>query len=134
LDFGRTHSTVRARREEAGASAEVLRADPHRVALEVQQAYLLALQARRLLAVNTQILEQRQLVARQAETLRQNGFASRVDVDLAEFNVSQAQLAVARAQNDTEVAYAALGTAIGRPVPSTVLLQDVVPGPPTGSP
>jgi outer membrane protein len=130
LDFGRVHNTVRARREEAGASAEVLRADQNRVTLEVQQAYLQALQARRLLAVNTQILEQRQLVARQAQTLQQNGLTSRVDVDLAEVNVSQAQLAVVRARNDIETAFAALGTALGRPVPSTADLEDVVPAAP----
>jgi outer membrane protein len=132
LDFGRTRSTVRARREEAAVSAETLHADQNRVALDAQQAYLQTLQSRRLLEVNRQILEQRQLVARQAETLRQNGLASRVDVDLAELNVSQAQLAVVRAQNDLETAFAALSTAIGRPVPSTTLLEDLVPAsPPT---
>jgi outer membrane protein len=134
LDFGRVHNLVRARRAEAAASEETLQADTNRVVLDVQQAYLQALQAQRLFQVNQQILEQRQLVARQAETLRQNGLASRVDVDLAEFNVSQAQLAVARARNDTEVAFAALGTAIGRPVPSTAILQDVVPGAPASAP
>jgi outer membrane protein len=130
LDFGRTHNLVQARRAETSASEEALRADTDRVALDVQQAFLQVLQAQRLLQVNQQIVAQRQLVARQAETLRQNGLTSRVDVDLAEFNVSQAQLAVARAQDDIEVAFAALGSAIGRPVPSTTTLQDVVPAPP----
>lgn len=130
LDFGRTHNLVQARRAEASASEETLHADTNRVALEVQQAFLQALQAQRLLQVNQQILKQRQLVATQAETLRQNGLASRVDVDLAAFNVSQAQLAVARSRNDTEVAFAALGSAIGRPALSTTPLQDVVPGAP----
>jgi outer membrane protein len=124
LDFGRTHNLVEARRAETTASEETLRADRNRVALDVQQAYLQALQALRLRDVDQQILEQRQLVARQAATLQQNGLASRVDVDLAEFNVSQAQLAVTRAQNGIETAFAALGTAIGRPVPSTTALAD----------
>src|SRR5262249_44003786 len=138
LDFGRTRSTVHARREEAAVSAETLHADQNRVTLDAQQAYLQTLQSRRLLEVNRQILEQRQLVARQAETLRQNGLASRVDVDLAELNVSQAQLAVVRAQNDVETAFAALSSAIGRQIPSTTALEDVVPAspptPPTPTP
>jgi outer membrane protein len=134
LDFGRSHNTVQARRAEATASQETLHADQDRVELEVQQAYLQVLQAQRLRDVNRQILEQRRLVARQAETLQQNGLASRVDVDLAEFNASQAELAVTRAQNDLEVAFAALGTALGRPVPPTTVLQDVVPQATVGAP
>lgn len=130
LDFGRTHNLVRARRAEVAASEEALRADRNRVALEVQQAYFQALQARRLVAVSQQILEERRLVARQAETLRQNGLASRVDADLAELNVSQAQLAVVRSRNDVETAFAALGTALGRPVPSATPLEDPVPAAP----
>jgi outer membrane protein len=134
LDFGRTHNTVRARREETNVTAEALSADRNRVALEVQQAYLQALQARRLVTVNEQILAQRRLVARQAETLRQNGLASRVDVDLAELNASQAELAVVRARNDVETGFAALGTALGRPVPATTVLEDPVPATPSAAP
>jgi outer membrane protein len=129
LDFGRALNTVRARRQEATASAEALRADENRTALDVQQAYFQALQARRLLGVNQQILEQRRLVARQAEIFRQNGLATRVDVDLAELAVSQAQLAVVRSQNDIETAYAALGAAVGRPVPPDTPLEDIAPAP-----
>lgn len=127
LDFGRTQNLVRARHAEVTGSREVLQADQNRVALEVQQAYLAALQARRLVAVNRQILEQRQTVARQATTLMQNGLASRVEVDLADVSVAQAQLAVVRAQNEVETAFAALSTAIGRPLTSTTPLEDVVP-------
>jgi outer membrane protein len=126
LDFGRTHNTVRARRAEVSAGQEALLADQNRVALEVQQAFFQALQARRLVAVNRQILEQRQLVVRQADVLRQNGLATRLDVDLAQLNVSQAQLAIVRAQNEVETAHAALGSAVGRPVPSSTPLQDVI--------
>lgn len=126
LDFGRTHNTVRARQEETVASAEAQRADHSRVVLEVQQAFLQALEARRLSAVNRQLVEQRQLVARQAETLRQNGLGTRVDVDLAEVNVAQAQLALVRANNDIEVAYAALSTAIGHTLTPATPLQDVL--------
>src|SRR5205085_2935722 len=68
LDFGRTHNTVRARRAQARASGEALSADRNRVVLEVQQAFFQVLAARRLVRVDREILEQRQLVARQADT------------------------------------------------------------------
>ena len=127
LDSGRTHNTVRARRAQAKAIEQIMQADQNRVALDVQQAYLQALQAQRLLDVNQQILEQRRLVAKQAATLMENGFRTRVDVDLAELSVSQGQLAVVRSQNDIETAYAALSTAMGRVVPVSTRLQDVAP-------
>lgn len=128
LDFGRTRSNVRARQAEVAVSEQALRADRQQVVLEVQQAYLQALQAQRLVQVNEQIREQRRLVARQAETLRANGLASRVDVELAEVQVSQAELAVVNARNDVETGFAALSAAMGRPAPSTVPLGDIAGG------
>jgi outer membrane protein len=127
LDFGRTHNTVRARREEVKASEEQLQSDRNRVTLEVRQAYLQALQARALVEVNQRLLEQRRLVARQAETLRANGLASRVDVDLAELNVSQSELALVRARNDVEIAFASLSAAVGRIIPSATSLSEPAP-------
>lgn len=127
IDFGRARQTVAARRSEADGQREALRADENRVVLEVQQAYYQALQAQRLLAVNRQILEQRQQVARQAEILRENGLATRLDVDLAELNVSQALLALTRAESDVEPAFASLAAAIGRPVPTDTVLEDIAP-------
>jgi outer membrane protein TolC len=128
LDFGRTRSNVRARQAEVTASEQALQADRQQVVLEVQQAYLQALQAQRLVQVNEQIREQRRLVARQAETLRANGLASRVDVELAEVQVSQAELAVVSARNEVENGFAALSAAMGRTVPSTIRLGDVAAG------
>lgn len=127
LDFGRTHNTVRARREEVKASEEQLQSDRNRVTLEVRQTYLQALQARALVEVNQRLLEQRRLVARQAETLRANGLASRVDVDLAELNVSQSELALVRARNDVETAFASLSAAVGRIIPSATPLSEPAP-------
>ncbi len=126
LDFGRTRSNVRSRRANVQASEEVLQADRNRVVLEVQRAYLQALQARRLVGVNRQILEQRRLVARQTRTLMENGMASRVDVDLVELNVSQGELALVRAENELAEAYASLSAAMGTPVGSGTTLQEVV--------
>lgn len=126
LDFGRTRSTVLSRRADETASREALQADQNRVVLEVQQAYLQALQSRRLVAVNKQILEQRRLVVRQSATFQENGLASRVDVDLAQLNVSQAELAVVNAENELQEAYAALAAAMGAPVDPAVALEDVL--------
>jgi len=129
LDFGRTHNTVRARREEVKATEEQLQADRNRVVLEVRQAYFQALQARGLVDVNQRLLEQRRLVARQAETLRDNGLATRVEVDLAELNVSQSELALVRARNDVETSFASLSAAVGRVIPSgTPLAEPVAAG------
>jgi outer membrane protein len=127
LDFGRAQNTVRARQAEVQSMRAGERVDEDRVVLDVQQAYFQALQAQRLLAVNRQILEERRLVARQAETFRENGFATRLDVDLAELNVSQAQLAVVRSQNDIDTAFATLSAATGREIPAPTPLEDIAP-------
>jgi outer membrane protein len=134
LDFGRSHNTIRARRAEVTAGQEALNADRNRVALEVQQAFFQVLQSRRMLAVTQQLLEQRRLVARQAATLMENGLATRVDVDLAELNVSQARLAAVRSQADIETAFAALSAAMGRTIPSGTPLVEVIADAPAPEP
>lgn len=128
LDFGRARAAIRTRQAEALASNQVLQADRNRVVLEVRQAYFQALQAQRLLKVNEQILEQRRLVARQARTLMENGLASRVDVDLAEVQVSQAELALVSARAEIQTAFAALASALGQPVSTSTGLEELPSG------
>lgn len=124
LDFGRTHNLVRARRAEVTVSQEVLEADRNRVALEVKQAYFQSLQATRMLEVNLQLLEQRKQVARQADALVRAGLASRVDLELAEVQVAQAELLVVRSRNEIELTHAALSQAVGKPLDSGAGLAD----------
>ncbi len=128
LDFGRTHNQVRARRADVTAGAEGLAMEQARVVLEVRTTYLAVLQAQQLRSVNRDLLEQRRLVARQAETFRANGLGTRLDVDLAELNVSQAELALVRAGGDVGSAYAALSAAVGRDVAVETALEDPPPG------
>lgn len=128
LDFGRTHNLVRARRAEAESAALLLEADRLRVELEVRQAFLQVVQARRLEIVSRQVLESRELLVRQAETFRQQGLGTRLDVDLANLAAAQARLAIVRAGADAEVAVAALGAALGRDLSPTAALADPVLG------
>lgn len=132
LDFGRARAAIRSRSSELKATQQAARADRQRVVLEVRQAYLQALQARKLAEVNRGLVSQRRQVVVQVKTFLENGLVSRVDLDLAEVSLRQAEQSVVQAEAQAATAMAALAAAIGRPVPTTTPL--VEPGPVNSDP
>ena len=112
-DFGRTGSlveTAKLRQEARTQNVTDVRAH---VLIEVQQAYYQALAAQALQRVARATLDLRNLTLRQVTALADSALRSKLDVSFAEVNVSQAQLDLIHAENDSRANHARLSAAMG---------------------
>jgi len=114
-DFGKTPSTVRIQRLNEDASRSDQRNTVSQVVFGVKQAYYSLLQAEKNkdVAIETVKLTQDQLD--QAKGFFDAGVKSKYDVTSAEVNLSNAKLALIRAENAFSVARVTLKNAIGAP-------------------
>lgn len=112
-DFGRTSSLVKSAELRAGAQGENAALARARVKLQVRQAYFKALLAQAVLRVARQTVEARQLTLKQVSALAKASLKSTLDVSFAEVNLSEAELALFRAENDIKAAFADLSAAMG---------------------
>jgi outer membrane protein len=92
--------------------------------LEVDRSYNLALRAQAVLKEAEETVSARQLVVDQAEALQKSGLKSGLDVSIADYNVAEAKLLVARSRNEVRAAYAELSAAIGSDEELTFDLAD----------
>jgi outer membrane protein len=123
-DFGRTHSL--AATASLTALAQEQRVDDVRAAvlLEVSQAYYQALSAEALLSVARTDLDARQLLARQVRALASSDLKSTLDVSFVDVAVSEAELALSRAESAGAAARARLAAALGDSAPASYVLAD----------
>jgi outer membrane protein len=123
-DFGRTQS-LSANATLTAASQEQ-RVDEVRTAvlLEVSQAYYETLSADAVLSVARTDLDAKQLLARQVAALAKSDLKSTLDVSFADVAVSEAQLALSRAESAGAAARARLAAAIGDPASTSYALTD----------
>jgi TolC family type I secretion outer membrane protein len=114
-DFGKTPSTVRIQRLNEDASRSNQRNTMSQVVFGVKQSYYSLLQAEKNkdVAIETVKLTQDQLD--QAKGFFDAGVKSKYDVTSAEVNLSNAKLALIRAENTVRVARVTLKNAIGAP-------------------
>jgi outer membrane protein len=112
-DFGRTLSLVDSARLRAAASDKNVAATRAGIHLNVDQAYYQALGAKSVLRVAQAVVENRRLTLRQVQALAQSSLKSTLDVSFAEVAVSDAELALVRAENDVQAATAHLSSAMG---------------------
>ncbi len=124
LDFGRTENLVASARLHAKAVGETAEATKAQVLFRVDRAYYLALRAQAVLKVAEQTVSARQLVVEQADAMQKSGLKSGLDVSIADYNLSEAKLLLARSRNDVRAAYAELSAAIGRSEELTFDLAD----------
>lgn len=131
LDFGRTNSLIESSRLRAKAVEQTAEATRAQILLQVDRAYYVALRAQALLKVAEQTVNARQLVADQADALRQSGLKSGLDVSIANYNVAEAKLLLAKSRNEVEAAFADLSTALGnREEQSFDLADEALPAAP----
>ena len=112
-DFGRTGSLVESARLRSQSRTQNVTNVRAQVLIEVQQAYYQALAAEAVQRVARATLELRQLTLRQVSALAESALRSKVDVSFAAVTVSQAQLDVIRAENDSRASHARLSAAMG---------------------
>ena len=113
LDFGRTKHETNARMGELAYLQHELSGVEAKVIRDVRKAYFMLLKAAQLVEVAEQNLESRKLNLRQAEAFFRAGLRSKVDVHLAQAEVSRAQLRLTQAHNEQAVSLAGLNHAMG---------------------
>jgi outer membrane protein len=131
-DFGRTRALVRSTSLTADARGQDVDTERALVLLDVDGAYFGVLRAQAVERVSQETVDARQLVLDQVTALAQSNLRSGLDVSFASVNLSSARLQLARAQNDTQRAFATLATALGETATVVYVLEDqpVPPAPP----
>lgn len=131
-DFGHTHELVKSSDLHAQAQQEAVVTSQTDVLLEVDRAYFAVLKAQAVLQVAQETVRDRQVVADQISTMAQNQLKSDLDVSFANVDLSQARLLLIQAQNDLQVSFAGLSTALGYADQQSFMLIDtpLPPAPP----
>jgi outer membrane protein len=112
-DFGRTGSLTATAKLRAEAQSRAANYTKAQVVLEVELAYYQTLGAQAVRRAAQAALDNRRLTLRQVRALAQSSMKSTLDVSFAEVLVSEAELALYRAQNDVEAGQARLAAALG---------------------
>jgi outer membrane protein len=112
-DFGRTSNLTETAKLRAAAQEQIVGNTRAAILVEVDQAYYEALAADTVLKVAQAVLDNRRLTLRQVRALAQSSLKSTLDVSFAEVVVSEAELAVFRAENDVQASRARLTAALG---------------------
>jgi outer membrane protein len=129
-DFGRTSNLIEAAALRASSQQEAVRDMQASVLMQVDRAYYQTLAADTVLQVARAVVENRRLTLRQVEALAHSSLKSTLDVSFAEVAVSDAELALFRAENDATAARAHLAAAMGETAPSHYELADEQAVPP----
>lgn len=124
-DFGRTSALVGRARDDAQAQQDLETLTRAQVRLNVREAYYRVLGAEAVLRAAQAAQVNRQLVARQLGALAQSQLRSTLDVQFANVLVSEAELAVVRAQSTVAQERAHLATVMGFGQPVTAKLSDI---------
>ncbi len=112
-DFGRTANLAESAKLRASAQEQIVGNTRAAILIEVDQAYYQALAADTVLQVAQAVVENRRLTLRQVRALAQSSLKSTLDVSFAEVAVSEAELALFRAENDVQASRARLAAALG---------------------
>jgi outer membrane protein len=125
FDFGRNGGLVSSARLRAKSVEETAKAARAQVIFQVDRAYFATLRAQALLKVAEQTVSTRRLVVEQAEALQKGGLKSGLDVSVANYNLAESELLLARSQNDLRAAFAELSAALGDGEERSFELADV---------
>ncbi len=112
-DFGRTADLSRGARLRAAATEQAASETRAEVVLEVNRTYAEALAAEAVLRVARETVEYRRTALRQVEALAQSSLRSTLDVSFLQVNVSDAELLLYRAENESRAARSRLSAAMG---------------------
>ncbi len=113
FDFGRTDHAAAAARFLKEAAEKDLEAARASVTLEVQKAYLQALQNQSLIRLDERIIDERQLQYKKADALFQSGLRSKLDARLSEYQLRQSEAKLAEHREALRRNFAELNRAMG---------------------
>jgi outer membrane protein len=112
-DFGRTSSLIGAASLRAAAQSSNTEAVREMALLQVEQSFYQALAARAVEQATQAAVRNREVLLRQVRALAESSMRSTLDVRFAEVALSQAQLDLYRAENNSQEADANLSAAMG---------------------
>ena len=128
-DFGRTANLVNTARLRYQAATDNVINIRAQILLSVRRAYFGVLGSQSVLRAAQATLGSRQITLRQVSALAQSSLRSTLDVTFAQVLVSEAELAVAQADNDAQSSRAVLAAALGEESSTNYVLDDEpVPG------
>ncbi|HTZ59540.1 MAG TPA: TolC family protein [Acidobacteriaceae bacterium] len=123
-DFGHTSNLVHAARFQGKATAQNEETTRQAILSAVQSAYFVTEAAQSVRQTAQSVLDYRRLTLNQLSALAQSQLRSTLDVQFAQVLVSEAELAVVRAQTNVEKAQAQLTAAMGEEQAVNFTLQD----------
>lgn len=123
-DFGRTPHLIKSSKLQQDAQEKNVEATRELILLDVDGAYVGALQAESLVHVAEETVSTRQLVRDQIAALAKNQLKSELDASFAEVNYQEALLLLSKSQNDLQSAFASLAAVLDEPETTSYRLAD----------
>jgi len=123
-DFGHTSNLVQSARFEARAARQNEERIRQSILVQVEEAYFSAQGAESIRKTAQAVLDFRQVTLRQLSALAQSQLRSTLDVQFAQVMVSEAELAVVRADSNVQKTQAQLAAAMGEEGAANYILAD----------
>jgi outer membrane protein len=123
-DFGYTSNLVQSARFQAKAAEQNVESMRQSVLMQVRQAYFAAQAAESVRKTAQAVLDFRRVTLRQLSALAESQLRSTLDVQFAQVMVSEAELAVVRAQSSEQKTQAQLAESMGEEGTSSYALTD----------
>ena len=124
LDFGRRKHQTAAHRLRVTALKESRRTDRARIILQVKRAYYAVLEAKKRIELGSQTIRERELTVKQSSAFYRAQLKSKLDVSLAQVELSRARLALVQAESSYSQELIGLNRAMGAPYSGTYTLQE----------
>jgi outer membrane protein len=124
-DFGFTKHLVESNELAASAQIQDINARRAWVSVTVQRAYLNSLKRRRIVQIAEETVRERGVIKSQIDALYRQQLKSKLDLDLVQVELTNAESLLVKARNDLKSSYADLNRAMGVAGTDDYVLEDV---------
>lgn len=125
FDFGYSQNTVNAAHLAERAQEQDINARQALVVLQVRMAYLVSLKQQRLVQIAEETVRERGIIKAQIEALHRQQLKSKLDVDLVQVELTNAESQLVRARNGLKSGFANLNRAMGVTGAEDYVLEDL---------
>ena len=125
FDFGYSQNTVNAAHLAERAQEQDINARQALVVLQVRMAYLVSLKQQRLVQIAEETVRERGIIKAQIEALYRQQLKSKLDVDLVQVELTNAESQLVRARNGLKSGFANLNRAMGVTGAEDYVLEDL---------
>ncbi|MGH7164512.1 MAG: TolC family protein [Nitrospiraceae bacterium] len=124
-DFGYTRALVETSDLAARAQDQDVQSQRAAVILNVQRAYLISLKVRRLVQIAEDTVRERGVIKTQVEALYRQQLKSKLDLDLVQVELTNAESVLVKARNGLKASFADLNRAMGVTSSEDYVLEDI---------